>query len=215
MQSHNKMNLDISVTDPSEDKKQQENKPRYPWLSYLYDFVALIAAILLIFSLLFRIVVVSGPSMNNTLIDGDWLLLLSNVIYREPERGDIIVASKDSFDEGAPIIKRVIATEGQTVDIDFDAGIVMVNGAALDEPYTLTPTNLMEGMVFPLTVDEGCVFVMGDNRNVSKDSRSTEIGLIDCRQILGKAIFLAFPGDPDGARQPQERDMGRIGVIAK
>ena len=193
MQSHNKMNLDSSVTDPSEDKKQQENKPRYPWLSYLYDFVALIAAILLIFSLLFRIVVVSGPSMNNTLIDGDWLLLLSNVIYREPERGDIIVASKDSFDEGAPIIKRVIATEGQTVDIDFVKGEVYVDGQLLDEPYIAEPTHTTEGVSFPILVPKGKLFVMGDNRNESSDSRSPMVGCVDERYVLGVVKYRVAP----------------------
>ncbi len=183
-------------------------------LSYLHDLVFLIAGVLLIFSLLFRVVVVSGPSMNNTLIDGDWLLLLGNVLYKEPQQGDIIVASKKAYDNGTPIIKRVIATEGQTVDIDFRSGIVYVDGEELDEPYTLTPTNLKEGMDFPLTVDSDCLFVMGDNRNVSKDSRSDQIGLIDCREVLGKAIFLVFPGDPDGNRGPLQRELQRIGVVS-
>lgn len=177
-------------------------------LSYLHDLTFLIAGVLLVFSLLLRVVVVSGPSMDTTLTHGDWLLLLGNVFYQEPKHGDIIVASKDSYDNGTPIIKRVIALEGQTVDIDFQAGIVYVDGVALDEPYTNTPTNLQEGIAFPLTVDEGCIFVMGDNRNVSKDSRSTEIGLIDRREILGKAILLVFPGDNNG------HDFGRIGVIS-
>ena len=176
-------------------------------LSYLHDLTFLIAGVLLVFSLLFRVVVVSGPSMDTTLTNGDWLLLLGNVFYQKPQYGDIVVASKDSYDNGTPIIKRVIALEGQTVDIDFDAGIVYVDGVALDEPYTNTPTNLREGVAFPLTVEEGCLFVMGDNRNVSKDSRSTEIGQIDRREILGKAILLAFPGDNNG------RDFGRIGVL--
>lgn len=181
-------------------------------LAYLHDLVCLLAGVLLIFSLLFRVVVVSGASMNDTLVHGDWILLLGNALYGEPKYGDIIVASKDSFKNGEPIIKRVIATEGQTVDIDFHAGIVYVDGIALDEPYTLTPTNLMEGVSFPLTVDEGCLFVMGDNRNESRDSRSDMIGLIDCREVLGKAIFLIFPGmDEDHP----EREFGRIGVLAQ
>ena len=180
-------------------------------LSYLHDLTFLIAGVLLVFSLLFRVVVVSGPSMDATLTDGDWLLILGNVLYQNPKHGDIIVASKDSYDDGTPIIKRVIAKEGQTVDIDFEAGVVYVDDVALDEPYTLTPTNLREGMEFPLTVDEGCYFVMGDNRNVSKDSRSTEIGQIDRREILGKAIFVFFPGNDGG---DVERDFGRIGVLS-
>ena len=184
------------------------------YLPYLKDLVCLITGVILIFSLLVRVVVVSGPSMNNTLIDGDVLLLLSGVLYDTPQSGDIIVASKDSFDNGSPIIKRVIATQGQTVDIDFEQGIVYVDGVALDEPYTNTPTNQQEGIVFPITVDEGCIFVMGDNRNISKDSRSTEIGQIDCREVLGKAIFLFFPGDPDGEKGPEKRQMNRIGAVS-
>ncbi len=179
-------------------------------LSYLHDLVFLVAGLLLVFSLLFRVVVVSGPSMNDTLVDGDWLVLLGNTFYREPQQGDIVVASKESFDNGAPFIKRVIATEGQTVDIDFVAGIVYVDGVALEEPYTLTPTNLFEGIKFPLTVEEGCLFLMGDNRNKSKDSRSVEIGQVDRREILGKAVFLVIPGNNQGET---ERELNRIGVI--
>lgn len=179
-------------------------------LAYLRDIVFLIAGILLVFSLLFRVVVVSGPSMNRTLIDGDYILLLNNLFYGEPKRGDVIVACKESYDNGAPIIKRVIATEGQTVDIDFVEGIVYVDGVALVEPYVNTPTNQREGITFPLVVDEGCIFVMGDNRNISKDSRSNEIGLIDTREILGKALFVFFPGNDGG---DLARDFSRIGVV--
>lgn len=191
-------------------RNERSEKKGSALLSYLHDLVFLIAGVLLVFSLLFRVVVVSGPSMNDTLVDGDWLLLLGNVFYREPQCGDIIVASKKTFDNGAPIIKRVIATEGQTVDIDFQLGLVYVDGQVLDEPYALTPTNLFEGVTFPLTVDEGCLFVMGDNRNESKDSRSIEIGLIDRREILGRAIFLVFPGNNKGRTV---RDFSRFGVV--
>ena len=178
---------------------------------YLHDFVTWLVVILLVFLLLFRVVVVSGPSMNSTLVHGDYLLLINNVFYKDPQQGDIIVAAKDSFKNGEPIIKRVIATEGQWVDIDFEAGVVYVNGTALDEPYTNTPTNLYEGVDFPLMVEENCIFVMGDNRNESKDSRSFEIGLIDKREILGRAIFLFLPGvDPLSA----EMNFKRIGALS-
>ncbi len=187
------------------------NKEKESILSYLHDFVYLLAGILLICILLLRVVVVSGPSMNNTLHDGDLLLLINNVLYRDPQQGDIIVASKDSFKNGEPIIKRIIATEGQEVDIDFYKGIVYVDGKALDEPYTLTPTNMTEGIEFPLVVDKGCVFVMGDNRNSSLDSRSEDIGLIDCREIMGKAVFLIFPGADEATKK---RDFKRIGVLS-
>lgn len=185
-------------------------------LMYLHDLVHLLAGLILVFLLLFRVVVVSGTSMNSTLLDGDYLLLLSSTFYQNPQYGDIIVASKESFDNGAPIVKRVIATEGQVVDIDFETGIVSVDGIVLDEPYTLTPTNMSEGVQFPLTVEEGCLFVMGDNRNGSKDSRHPEIGLVDKREVLGKVFFLFLPGTngTDIYGQPNEpQDFGRIGVV--
>ena len=181
------------------------------WL-YLHDMVSLLAVLMVVFILLFRIVVVSGSSMYNTLWSGDYLLVLSRSLCGQLEYGDIIVASKDSFNDGEPIIKRVIATEGQTVDIDFDAGVVYVDGVALEEPYTYTPTTTQEGMEFPLTVDEGCVFAMGDNRNRSRDSRYPEIGLIDEREILGQAVFLFLPGTGEGEYGGQ-RDFSRIGVL--
>lgn len=179
-------------------------------LAYLHDLVYLLAGILLLLLLLFRVVIVSGPSMNDTLVHGDYLILLNNVFYGEPKQGDIIVASKDSFKDGEPIIKRVIATEGQEVDIDFTAGIVYVDGVSLEEDYIKSLTTMQEGMQFPLVVDEGCIFVMGDNRGVSKDSRNPEIGLIDTREVLGRAVFLLFPG-----KHPitEARQFSRIGVL--
>ena len=203
----NKENPSTRNDEPKVDKKQERKESI---LLYLHDFVIWLVAILLIFLLLFRVVVGSGPSMNDTLVHGDYLLLLNNVFYSDPKQGDIIVAAKASFKDGEPIIKRVIATEGQWVDIDFDAGIVYVNGTALDEPYTKTPTNIFEGVGFPLMVDEGCIFVMGDNRNESKDSRSLEIGLIDKREVLGKAIFLFLPGKDVATEQMNFKRIGAI-----
>ena len=180
-------------------------------LLYLHDFVTWLVVIVLVFLLVFRVVVVSGGSMNQTLQHGDYLLLINNIFYFEPKQGDIIVASKNSFKDGEPIIKRVIATEGQWVDIDFEEGIVYVNGNPLEESYVNTPTNLDEGVSFPIMVDEGCVFALGDNRNASKDSRSLEIGQIDKREILGKAIFLFLPGkDP----VTEEMNFKRIGALS-
>ena len=181
-------------------------------LEYLLDLIYILTAVVLLCLLCFRVVVVTGSSMYNTLIDGDYLLLISSTFYRQPQQGDIIVASKDSFDDGKPIVKRVIATEGQFVDIDFETGTVYVDGVALDEAYTYTKTTLDEGVSFPLRVETGHVFVMGDNRNSSKDSRSPEIGQVDHREILGKAIFLFMPGT-DGGNDPL--DFSRIGVLGK
>ncbi len=197
-------NLHISDTSEKSDWKKD-------LLSYLHDMVFLIAGILLAFLLIFRIVVVSGDSMHDTLVDGDYLLLLSNVFYRTPKQGDIVVIAKTGYDNDAAIVKRIIATEGQTVDIDFEQGIVYVDNQPLDEPYVYSPTTIQEGVSFPLTVDKGCIFVLGDNRRVSKDSRNPEIGQIDTREILGKVIFLIFPGSHSG---DIPRNFNRIGGIS-
>ena len=177
---------------------------------YLHDLLYMLMAIMLVFLLFFRIIVVSGDSMYSTLLDGDYLLLLGNLFYQEPDHGDIVVISKKSFDDGKPIVKRVIATEGQSVDIDFENAGVYVDGVALDEPYINSPTSFNEGTVFPLTVAEDCIFVLGDNRGVSRDSRDPVIGQIDKREVLGKAIFLMLTGTSHGNLP---RDMGRIGVV--
>jgi signal peptidase I len=206
---------------PEEEEQQpQEEQPqKESWqkgvLMYLHDLAYLLAIIVVVFLMLFRVVVVSGSSMKNTLYNGDYLLLLGNLFYREPEAGDVIVASKDSFKDGAPIVKRVIATEGQWVYIDFEEGIVYVGDdphsmQALDEPYTTGPTTMEEGVKFPLKVKEGCVFVLGDNRGDSKDSRSPEIGLIDEREIMGKVILLFYPGKDNSG----SRDFERIGAVS-
>ena len=178
---------------------------------YFHDLAYLLGIIMVVFLLVFRIVVVDGTSMNKTLMHGDYVLLLSKLFYQNPDNGDIVVLSKNSYSDGEPIVKRVIATEGQTVDIDFETGAVFVDGVLLDEPYINTSTNTTGGTSFPLVVEEGCVFVMGDNRNKSKDSRYPEIGIIDRREILGKVIFLLLPGDNRGEFTP---DYSRIGGIS-
>ncbi len=197
-----------AVTEETPVKTKSKNGAKKTVLTYLHDLVYLLAVVLVLFLVFFRVVVVSGPSMNNTLKDGDYLLLLNGVFFNNYKQGEIVVASKDSYRDGEPIVKRIIATEGQTVDIDFENGIVYVDGVALEEPYISTPTCLEEGVKFPLVVEIGHVFVMGDNRMNSKDSRSEEIGLIDCREIIGKAVFLIFPGSDSG-----EMEFDRIGVI--
>ena len=181
-------------------------------LEYLHDVVYILALILVVFTFCMRVVIVSGSSMFSTLVDGDYLLLLNRPLCGELEQGDIVVASMERFKDGEPIVKRVVATEGQTVDIDFRAGIVYVDGVALEEEYTYTPTHLSEGMEFPLVVEEGCLFLMGDNRGDSRDSRAPEIGLVDEREILGRAVFLLMPGTGTG-EYTVERDLGRIGGL--
>lgn len=175
----------------------------------LKDLVYVLAGFMLIYMLLFRVVVVVGPSMYDTLVNDDRLLLVSSTFYREPKQGDIIVASKRSFEDGECIVKRVIATEGQTVYINFLTGEVSVDGVVIEEDYIYTSTTLFEGVNFPVYVEEGHVFVLGDNRSNSKDSRNPQIGLVDKREILGKAVFLLVPGEDGGYRNWAER----FGVI--
>ena len=94
---------------------------------------------------------------------------------------------------GEPIVKRIIATEGQTVDIDFDDGVVYVDGKALDEPYVNAPVHDRENFEGKITVPKGSVFVMGDNRNASTDSRDARLGCVDTRYIMGRVYFTLFP----------------------
>ena len=121
---------------PREEAPAQKSSWQETVMLYLHDVIYLLAIMMVVFILVFRIVVVQGSSMYSTLWSGDYLLVLSHTFSGEFEPGEIIVASKDSFNDGEPIIKRVIATEGQTVDIDFEAGIVYVDGTALEEDYT-------------------------------------------------------------------------------
>ena len=207
-------NIEVEGTALASGKNSVNQEKEGNWkksiIFYLHDLIYMLMAILLVFLLFFRVIVVSGDSMYSTLLDGDYLLLLSNLFYREPEQGDIVVISKQSFDNGKPIVKRVIAQEGQTVDIDFENAIVYVDGQALVEPYINSPTSFNEGTLFPLTVADNCIFVLGDNRGVSRDSRDPVIGQIDRREVLGKAVLLMIPGTSHGN---QARDPGRIGVI--
>lgn len=173
----------------------------FEWLEII---ITAIIAVVIIFTFIFKVVTIEGGSMKETIHHGE-KVIISNMFYT-PKNGDIVVISRNidnSVDEesSAPIIKRIIATEGQTVNIDFEQGIVFVDGVALDEPYTRTPTNLKYDIEFPVLVDDGCVFVLGDNRNDSRDSRSSLIGnngMIDIRYILGKAIFRILPFDKIG-----------------
>ena len=179
----------------------------YDWIQAL---VGSVLAVVLLFTFVIRLVGVDGHSMVPTLQDGDRLLVLNAMLDNDYEYGDIVVLRKDTFLE-EPIVKRVIATEGQTVDIDFVSGAVYVDGELLEEDYINEPTYVEEGTEFPLTVPEGSIFVMGDNRNHSSDSRSSDLGTVDTRYVIGKAVFLLFPGADEATGQ---RDFGRIGPIA-
>ena len=168
----------------------EKSAARGSLLDIVECFVLLIAAFVLLSVFLVRQMLVVGDSMNPTLESGDRVLV--SAAFYTPRYGDIVVIRKSEFRADA-FVKRVIATEGQTVDFDFLKGIVYVDGTALDEPYTLEPTYAREHVTGPVTVPEGCVFVLGDNRNDSMDSRWSAIGCVDERYIVGKVLLRVFP----------------------
>lgn len=180
----------------------------YEWVQAL---VSSVLTVVLLFTFVIRMIGVEGHSMLSTLQDGDRLMVLSSLLYHDYQYGDIVIVRKDSFGEN-PIVKRVIATGGQSVDIDFRAGSVYVDGKLLDEPYIRELTFTEEGNTFPLTVPEGSIFVMGDNRNASTDSRSSRLGTVDARYVIGRAVFLAFPGRDF---ETEERCFNRIGFLER
>ena len=181
--------------------KQPEPKGYEAYLS-LFDLVRMLAVITLMFVFFFRVNGVSGSSMYPTLVDKDYLVLESNFLYRNAKQGDIVVLYTPPFsDNDELLVKRVIAVGGQTVDIDFNAGVVYVDGQALD---------------YPVTVPEGELFVMGDNRNHSEDSRFSDVGCVKKEAVLGKVLLVIFPG-----RQTNElgavtggRDWHRFGAVS-
>ena len=154
--------------------------------------VGMMAVFVLLFTFVARIIVVSGPSMENTLIERDLILVWS--LGYTPKQGDVVVLTQESYQEDS-IVKRVIAVEGQRVDIDYSSGAVEVDGVPLREDYT------KEKMLLPsygeginhVTVPEGCIFVMGDNRNHSADSRYPDIGIVDTRCVIGRGVAVMFP----------------------
>lgn len=171
----------------SETKVDKKSVSAFDWISsIMISFIV----IFVIFCFFFRIVQVSGGSMTNTLQNGDWLLVSNN--EEDIQFGDIIVASPPTYENG-PVIKRVIGVEGDEIYIDFEKGLVYVNGKILDEPYTKTLTNVKYDVKFPVRVPEDHVFVLGDNRNGSLDSRSSKIGLIHEKYVLGRVLTRLFP----------------------
>ena len=195
----------IAETDSAVEKAAVE--PKKPFAD-AYDWVAsLVFAVLFMLLLnlfVFRSITVDGESMMNTLLDQD-RVIATNLFYT-PSRGDIVVIQADRLRPtvnslyGEPIIKRVIAVEGDTIRFDFENGIVYLNGEAIKEDYILEPTVRPENRVSgtDYVVPEGYVFVMGDNRNNSTDSRDFRVGMVDTDLIMGKAIFRFAPFDKIG-----------------
>ena len=199
------------VDDTPQPEPRTIQKEIIEWLEII---VTAVISVVILFSLVFRVATIDGDSMKNTLHGANRItgaigdkVIITNFNY-EPEQFDIVVVSRNvensinsQTPSSEPIIKRVIAVGGQTVDIDFNKGIVYVDGVALKEDYISSPTTDKYEVDFPLYVPEGYIFVLGDNRGDSLDSRSSRIGengLIDTRYVLGHAVFRIFPFDRIG-----------------
>lgn len=184
-------------------KKKISKAGKQSLLAEIYDwlevFAVSVAAVFFLFAFVARVAVVDGDSMNQTLKHGDKLIVQE--LFYTPKQGDIIVCQSEFFGFQEPLVKRIIATEGQTITLDSESWTVCVNGEPLEEDYV----NYIAGMPMvgwsygeSYTVPEGMVFVMGDNRNGSWDSRDSRIGPIDERLIVGKVVFRFLPFDSFG-----------------
>lgn len=163
----------------------------YEWIG---AFSGALAVVAVIFTCLFRIVNVDGTSMMNTLAHGEYLVL-SRLPYT-PDHGDIVVLYLDEREQ-SPLIKRVMGLAGDTISVDPDTGEVFRNGVRLQESYVHAPT-AMEQLKGPVTVPEGYVFVMGDNRAAGHSLDSRTFGCVPVGNIMGKAAFRLFPLDRFG-----------------
>ena len=179
--------FDISL----KDKEKVSKKRSKSNINIFEIFEAVVAAIVVVtiaFLFCFRVFNVEGPSMRPTLENGD-KVVVSTIGYK-PKQGDVVVLSgTDGLKK--PIVKRIVAVAGDVVDINFTTGVVTVNGK--EEMYSDELTTQQADIAFPLTVPEGTVFVLGDNRDVSLDSRSSRVGCVDERAIVGKILFRFFP----------------------
>ena len=187
--------LIITVNDMSKEELiAKNNNSTYEWIQCLIVALAICVVLFLFFV---RVIDVKGTSMVPTLQNAD-KILVSGLFYK-PKAGDIVVFKKDQYNPNKALVKRVIATEGQTINMDFENGVVYVDGEPIEEDYINDLTKTKLDFIGPQTVPEGCVFCMGDNRNMSTDSRKREIGMIDSRLILGKVYMVIFPIDSFGS----------------
>lgn len=190
-----KFEYPAALSQETDAAEETPERCRKQW-KIVYDAVATLETaviiLILLFSLVLRPAAVIGDSMLPNFSGGDRVACVHS--FSGYERGDVIIISHATRKDES-IIKRVIAVGGDTVDIDFYKGTVSVNGQVLDEPYVNTLTNLSYDMTFPVTVPEGKLFVLGDNRNDSLDSRSTDIGFINENKVLGKVVFRFYPFD--------------------
>lgn len=164
------------------------------YVAIVHDVTWLLIAVCVLFAFAFRLVGVKGESMEPTLYNGDRLILMCEFLSENYKQGDIVVIVSEKFDVNTPLVKRVIATEGQTIDINFNTGVVTVDGEELNEPYIAEATNRDPGgFEYPVKVPAGCVFVMGDNRNHSTDSRNENVGFVDKDDIVGRVLLRLWP----------------------
>lgn len=178
--------------DPSGGKARRDGSASRDLYLNVRVLVGMMAVFVLLFTFVARVIVVSGPSMESTLWERDLIFVWA--LGYEPKQGDIVVLTQEHYQEDS-IIKRVIATGGQRVDIDYGTGTVYVDGEALQEDYINEPMRLPgwgEG-VNHVEVPQGCIFVMGDNRNHSADSRHPDIGIVDTRCVIGRGLAVLFP----------------------
>ena len=204
--------MDEHIVETAENTQQEEKKKGTTFSDFMEiveSVIISVFAVLLIFTFVCRPVTVDGTSMVPTLQDKDKLIM--RMLGYSPKCGDIVIVENDSshrYENGTDgkiidgsgmekrLIKRVIAEGGQTVDIDFEAHTVTVDGEQLYESYIYEPTELDPGMFeYPVTVPEGYVFVMGDNRNNSTDSRSPLVGFVKEEDVIGKAVLRFYPFD--------------------
>ena len=179
------------AAEKAEEAVEQQESMRVDLYEWIQSLMTALVICMAIFIFIIRVIDVSGSSMFPTLHDGD-KMLVSNLFYT-PHAGDVIVFKTDRYDPERALVKRVIATEGQEISIDFDRGIVYIDGLPVEEDYIAELTKTKLDFIGPQTVPEGCMFVMGDNRNASTDSRKKEIGMVDQRMLLGRAYYVIFP----------------------
>ena len=179
------------AAEKAEEAVEQQESMRVDLYEWIQSLMTALVICMAIFIFIIRVIDVSGSSMFPTLHDGD-KMLVSNLFYT-PHAGDVVVFKTDRYDPERALVKRVIATEGQEISIDFDRGIVYIDGLPVEEDYIAELTKTKLDFIGPQTVPEGCMFVMGDNRNASTDSRKKEIGMVDQRMLLGRAYYVIFP----------------------
>lgn len=182
-------------------------------LLLLHDGVYVLAVIAVLFLFCFRVVRVRGDSMAPTLCEGDWVILCNALWNPEPETGDIVVVRAPDFSD-EPLIKRIAALGGDTVDVEPDTGRIWINETLVEDGTPLWPAPKAQLLDFPVEIAPGYVFLLGDNRAVSYDSRYLAVGQVDQRNILGKVIFLAFPGRDSATGRRNYQRIGGLGQEA-